>query len=231
MSVNGEPRTAQDVPVTSSQLGPSPLERLPVELLESILHCVPDILSLKSLVLSCPAVYRTFRGATTLIIHSVIEHTIPPSLIPFAAFVQNIKETSLEPYCARLPPDNACSVAEYSDEHNLALSPDEDDANILALINMFKSKDFKSFTIPWTPRSALNASQLYGNCLFFAERFSREMLHGYDSELHEPPPSSTEQHRILRTFYLFEIYCELFRSGHVGFNLSSGESIRYSPQK
>lgn len=231
MSVNGESRIAHDAPATSSQREPSPLERLPVELLESILHYVPDILSLRSLVLSCPAAYRTFRGATTQIIHSVIQHNIPPSLIPFAAFVQKTTETSLKPYCARLPPDNACSVAESCEEHKLAISPEEDDANIVALINMFKSKDFESFTIPWTPRSALKASQLHDHCLFFSERLSRKMLHGYDSELREPPPSSTEQHRILRTFYLFEIYCELFRSEHEGFNLSFGKSIRYSPQK
>lgn len=64
------------------------------------------------------------------------------------------------------------------------------------------------------------------------------MLKGYDSELREAPPSPTEHHRILRTFYLFEIYCELFRSEHYGLVLGFSDEpqarylpIRYSAQK
>ncbi len=62
--------------------------------------------------------------------------------------------------------------------------------------------------IMWTLPRALHVSHLHSHIKFFAAEFAATKLAGEA----QSRPSISETHRIERTFYVFELYCNLFRA-------------------
>ena len=161
------------------------LEGFPTELTQLILCALPDAVALKAAVLSHPSFYHAFSAAKDLILLRVLHNQIPPDLLPHASAV--CKSSHIQPWSRK-------RVQEFLDcYHNGLLMP----------------------LSPWTLSDAVPASVLSADISFFLTDFVATALSVHPiTGAPEPFPStlsSSEESRIRRTFYRFELYCNLFR--------------------
>ena len=162
----------------------SPFERLPAELLRPILCAIPDILSLRSAALSCRSFYGAICQDENEIVISVLCHELGSDVLPEAIAAH---ESSL----LQKPSDD--SIGEFTAKRLSQRKP-----------------DLRS----WTIRKALPLVKFHAYVRSFATRFKK----GYMTEdlpishtLISAPPTPAENGRIERSFYRFEIFCNLFR--------------------
>ena len=62
----------------------SALECMPVELMQQLLGFLPDLMSLKSTVLTCSSIHKAFISAEHLITTSVLKNQVDPEVLPEA---------------------------------------------------------------------------------------------------------------------------------------------------
>lgn len=177
----------------------SSMECLPVELLREIMAAISDIASLKMAVLSCPALYRAFSGDENAITKHVLENRFGIDTLP-----------------------EAVAALDSS-----TLRPDSTDPWAREEIVYFVERHLhqrKLPTRPWTLATALPVGRLSFFVRRFAEKFAKAAL------AKEPVCRSSltlltqdELWRIERTFYRFEIYCNLFRESGRGASSVDGE--------
>lgn len=86
------------------------------------------------------------------------------------------------------------------------------------LSQLFEHRALASWTLP----GASYVSQLHGHVEFFVADFVATKL----SNETQTKPSESEVHRIRRTFYLFELYCTLFRARPSKKNRFSKDDLR-----
>ena len=86
----------------------SALELMPVELRQQLLRSLPDLMSLRSTVLTCSSFYQTFTNAEVFITTSVITNQVHSDVLPEAvAAVES----------SRLSPLTLESIRDFLDEY------------------------------------------------------------------------------------------------------------------
>ncbi len=175
------------LPPLSPTSPPSPFESLPLELKQNILSACPNANTLRCLILTCPSFYYAFRDAESLVITSVIHNQIGSALV-YDAFIVSISTT----------------VRQY----------DRDAA--IDILNLYATRDLASLTPKWNLSDALAFGRLHDDIEFFSNDFtSRTLSTNPVTRLDEVSPSALsvlESRRIKRTFYRFELCCNLFRT-------------------
>lgn len=177
------------VPVPSS----SPFLALTTELKQAIFSALPSISILKSLLLTCSNFYHTFLNAESLIIKSILRNQIGSDLIYDATIVWR----STMPF--------------YFDE----------EASI-KLLSLYAQRDLAVVygLQTWKLQDAEAIGGLYDDIDDLSRDFASSALGtnivtGLD-EASPSPPSSSEINRIKRTFYRFELLCNIFGQRYRG---------------
>jgi hypothetical protein len=163
-------------------------ERFPLELRQALLSALSDVSSLRSTALSCPSFYDAFTSAEELITTQVLNNQLENTdILPEAVAAFN---------SSRMQPWSSQRTRDFVDAH------------------------FHSRRAPpdsWKLVDALPIGNLHSCVEFFATRFVAEMFSPSSTFAYIDPPSAwplsrNEMIRIQRTFYRFEVYCNLFRN-------------------
>lgn len=163
-----------------------PFLSLPSELKQNIFSALPDANTLRSLVLTCSSFYRTFLDAESLIIESILQAQIGSDLMYDAVIV--FESTNLVPY------------SKYT---------------VIELLKLYAKQDLTCLPQTWKLRDALAIGGLHDDIEFFSREFASSALSanpvtGLD-EISSSPLSLLEYNRIKRTFYRYELFCNIFR--------------------
>ena len=178
----------------------SPFLNLAPELKQAIFPALPDVNTLKSLILTCSAFYHTFRDAESLIIKSILHNQIGSQLL-FDALIL-LEHRMLGIY-------NAETVAHFFDTY------------------AERALTLKSCHRRWRLRHAVAISSLHDTIESLSQDFARSALATNPvTGLDEPSPtplSALESDRIKRAFYRYELFCRIFH-GNERFRLHRIES-------
>ncbi|CAD6593028.1 MAG: hypothetical protein ASARMPREDX12_006664 [Alectoria sarmentosa] len=174
---------------------PSPLNpflALAPELKQTVFSFLPDVPALRSVILTCSSFYHSFFDAESVLLTRVLQNQIHPDLTTdaLAAF-----------HSSRLGP--TAHTWSKDKVREILTTYDHDQPSCLAQHK-------------WNFQDALSFSNLHRHVRHFADTFASStlalFLEGTTRERDQGQPSPTEQHRIERTFYRFELYCNLFRT-------------------
>ena len=168
---------------------------LPTEIQLMILRALPDVPTLRALILTNSQLYQCFISQASSISLEVLSNEIPYTVLPEAIVAWN--SSKIEPW----------SMSRVK--------------GILYDYHALRNRDEAQPIIPlcqsWTFPDALEVSELYQCCRFFASDMLTSILLSMDSVFGFPTsdypylPSSREARRLERTFLRFELYCNLFR--------------------
>ena len=163
----------------------SALERMPVEIRQQLLGLLPDLMSLRSAILTCSSFHQAFISAEVLLTTSVLKNQVDLEVLPEA--VAALESSYLRPWTRE-------RIQDFVHYH-------------------LDSR--KSQLPSWTLSEALPLDSLHRHVQSFAAAFALEALTkqlGLDEldAIPKYPPSSDEIHRIQRALYRFELYCNLF---------------------
>jgi hypothetical protein len=166
------------------------LESLPIELRSLILQNLPDIRSLISSLLAHSSLYDAFRDDHTITVKVLKNQISPPSLLYHALAVHQ---------SASLRPRSRHQVQELLNSYHKTAS-----TQLFCLLPQVSLSD------------ALRMAKIYEHVVFFTANFVSVTLPLLSSSKDTQdsllaPPSPSELHRIQRSFYRFELYCNLFR--------------------
>ncbi len=161
---------------TLSQRYTNTFTSLPPEITQAIFCSLPDVASLKSLVLSHSSLYHVYLDAESLVLGEILRRQIGSEMISFATVLS--KSYNLRPWSR----EGVLDILSRIHEH---------EAPIL-----------------WTLPQALCVSQLHSHVEFFVAGFAAAKL----ADKTQKELSSNDILRITRSFYLFELYCNLFRA-------------------
>ena len=167
-------------------LPPNPFLSLPPELKQSIFAALPNARSLRSVALACTSFYRTFVDAESLIVRSVLYTQIGSDLINDAVIV--FRSRALERH---------------------------DKEAAIELLKSYARRDTRCMPQIWRLHDVLAIGDLHDNIDFFSRGFAASALSanpvtGADETL-PCPLSLLESNRIKRTFYRYELFCNIFR--------------------
>ncbi len=152
-----------------------------------IFSALPNASTLRSLVLTCSSFYRTFLDAETLIINAVLHTHIGSDLI-FDAIVVS-KYTTLEP-------DGSSDAA-------------------TELLQLYAKQALTCLSPVWKLRDALAIGSLHETIEIFSKDFASLALFinpvtGIE-DASPFPLSLLESNRVKRTFYRYELFCNMSR--------------------
>ena len=173
----------------------SPLLRLPPELKQAIFSLLPDVLSIPAIILTCSVLSRAFLDAESLILTRILQRQIHSNIAFEAYLALNSSQLDLSFRTLKEEPWDLDKVRK--------------------LLENCDGNRSSSLDQRWRLRDALALSKLHEHVQFFTDRFASSALSidptGEVLSFSESQPSVTELHRIQRTFYRFEIFCNLFR--------------------
>ncbi|PYH33910.1 uncharacterized protein BO87DRAFT_58757 [Aspergillus neoniger CBS 115656] len=174
-----------DLPVYSTSQ-PS-LCALPVELIQAILCNLPDLESLKSAQLTHSALYFAFIGAESQILKQILAQKIPTALLPDAFFAFDASTVE--------------GVWTQDEVHSI--------------IYRHRTRQISS-SFPLSPQSTFKITELYRWVRHFTRHFLRQAIADPMQGRTHPPmplyqPTSSEECRVARALYRFEIHRHLFR--------------------
>jgi hypothetical protein len=178
---------------------------------------LPDIESLRSLVLSCSSYFEAFKDAESFITRRVLLKELNPEILPEAlAVLEASKRRIQRPYWTRRPEDATLfkvSTVAYPD----LVGPKPDHPKVFwdrSNAQDFISQHFDARTaiVPdFTFSDALALSKMHSHVSYLAEDFASRSLSLQLFEYAAPPVSESEMLRIHRALYHFEVYCNIFR--------------------
>lgn len=169
------------------QLSSVSLLSLPVEILRVLFSHLSEAISLQALILTCSSFYHIFKNAESKISTEVLLNELDEALF-------------------------------YEVSAVIASAPHE-------AWSKERTRDFlrelqrdKPISRRWSLSDILTVSKLHQRVQFFAVDFSLSAraanpIGGSVFDVDSSPLSSSELRRIERTFYYFELYCNLFREG------------------
>lgn len=163
----------------------SALEVMPVESRQEILRFLPDIMSLRSTVLTCSSFHQAFISAEVSIKTSVLENEVQEVL---AEAVAALESSYLQPWTRE-------SIQKFVDDHLSSRKfqlPSWTPSKVLQLDSLHRH--VQSFA-----------------AAFASEALTEKLEPNELNAIPQHPPSSQEIHRIQRAFYRFELCCNLFR--------------------
>jgi hypothetical protein len=180
----------------------SALEVLPIEVKQAIMSTLPDVWSLKSIALTSSPLYRAFTGAEVLITSRVLLNEVELDVLPEAA-------AALE--SSRLKPWTRQRIQDFVFQHLYSRGPPPQ---------------------KWTLSDALLISKLYDYVHYFAADLASKTLVKPPIltylKSNQAPLSQNEITRIIRAFYRFEIYCNIFRDPKRTINVRKQRDIFFS---
>lgn len=176
-------------------------EKFPLELKQALLSSLSDVYSLRSAALCCSSFYHAFLDAEQLITTQVVKNQLDAEVLSEAVIALKSSEQSW----------TGQGIVDFVDLH------------------------LRSRMAPptsWTLSEALPLSNLHSNVERFASEFIAEMLNTSSEFAYiDAPPtwpvSRKETNRVQRTFYRFELYCNLFHDSKV-FEASEMEGLFFS---
>lgn len=165
------------------------------ELKQHIFSALPNAETLKSLVLTCSLFYRTFLDAEHLIIKSILHTQIGPNLL--------------------------CDAISVFESRKLVES--DDGYAAIAILKLYAKQNPACLSQKFTLRDALAIGGLHDDISSFSRGFASSALStnpvtGLDDKT-PSPLSMLESTRIKRTFYRYELFCNMFR-GRSGFQFA-----------
>ena len=169
--------------------GTRSLEQLPLELIQLILTELPDVSNLKSAALTGPCLYYAFMGAEVLITKEVLLRQIHTDLLHDA-------------------------LAEISSRRDTWTA---EEAEVFLAQYFSRSQQPFHPSLQWKLSQALPLCRLYSLIELFTVDLTTPVLAGNpvskdpESGPSPRPLSQTEKNRIIRNFYRFQIYCNIFR--------------------
>lgn len=172
----------------------SSLVSLPFELIQAVLCFVPDVPSLRAVISTCTILHRTFQNVERLVTERVISNEMGSELMREAYMVLEFSRLK-----------NSWSkkaVEDFLRRQKLTIT---DETTILLR--------------PWTLSGGIYVDRIYQHVRYFAADFASSALSemfplrssANNGPTLTPQPSASEIHRMERTFFLFELYCTLFR--------------------
>jgi hypothetical protein len=165
---------------------PSPIEGLPVELVQMILSAVPDVTSLRAGALSCPLLYHAFLEKESAITAQVLLNQVDVSVLPEAMAAS--ESSWLRPHDTE--PKNRRVIVDFINQ-NLRQRPTPPKS--------------------WPLRKALHLGRLHFYVDGLAKRFAAVALTKRPLNRSKSIATYQEICRIERALYRFEIYCNFFR--------------------
>lgn len=160
----------------------SPFETLPLEAKQAVMRALPDVESLKWLVLSCSSLYHAFRDAESWITTRVLLNEVDLDVLPETVVV--LESTRNRSWTRQ-------GIIDFTSQHLTRRMPPP-----------------KS----WTLADALSISKLHSHVHYFATDFACKCLgiQAQERGVQQSSPSQLEIARFERTLYRFEMYCNLF---------------------
>lgn len=169
---------------------PSHLERLSVELLRMILCTLPDVATLHTAVLSCPAFHFAFQESESSITTQVLLSQVDIDLLPDA--VAALESWSLSQRVQHVDISGRHRSIQHFMTTNIHRRPRTPQT--------------------WALRQVYRIGRLSGCVSQLAHKFASGAIARAPLNRRESAaPTSQELHRIQRTLYRFEIYRNLFR--------------------
>lgn len=181
----------------------SRMKLLPTELVQAILSQTSDAFSLISLAQCCSSFHRAFLADQDRILQTVLRNEIAADVLP----------------------DALTTFASARLLHGVELTTSPSTPN--------RERDYLSDLrqlaergpVSWSISKALAISDLHGNVDFFSSEFASTLqANPFTGITHKCAIALTsrEIHRIQRSFYRYELFCNLFRNGA----MSSEDSCR-----
>jgi len=162
------------------------MDEFPVELKLEIFFALRDVPSLVALTETSSSFYRIFTNSQALIVTTVLSNEIHPAVIPHAIAVW-------EASCIK--PWSKTGVERFLERHPESYLQQPRSIQTLS--------------------EASTISKLHSHVQFFTEDFCASILSVHPiTKVPEPtyiPPSTKELCRIQTAFYIFELFCTLFR--------------------
>ena len=172
---------------------PCGLESLPLDLKVDVLKAMRDVPSLISLTHASSSFYRISQLFQVQILAAVLSNEIPAALMDDVSFTFESSE---------LPDQSVDCVLEFLDIYHPHWEITAD---------QILPPKLAAFTL----EDALRISKLHSNVRFFTNDFCSSILSAHPiSRSPEPAfkqPSNTELTRIMRAFYWFQLYCNLYQ--------------------
>ena len=172
------------ITASTAPLRTNTLSGLSAEINQAIFSMLPDLTSLRALMLTCSSLYHCFLDAESLILAKVIENEIPRSLLSDA--FATLKSSEMTPW-------NQQTADNFR--------------------NLFTTFENPPLPPKWSLRTATALSDMHGHVEFFANRFVSTTFSQNPVTGHPQPEyikaSPKELVRIKRAFYRFEFYCNL----------------------
>ena len=206
------PPTATFPPPSNSLLG------VPVEIKHAIFSSLPDVASLKALILTCTCLYHAFLDAASPTLTKILQVQIDPGLMRDALTTYHSSRIS-----PRSRPAAQDLLRGCIQSRNDLLRGCIQSRNDLLRGYMRRRHDLLKGYIQsrtplilptWTLHSALELSEIHGHVQYFAYKFASFALsHNPVSGRPEKKAASislSEITRIQRTLYRFEIYYNIF---------------------
>ena len=172
----------------------SSLVSLPFDLIHAVLCFVPDVPSLRAVISTCTTLHRAFQNAERLVTERVLSNQMGSGLLREAFVV--LESSRLKDSWSRK------AVEDFLQRQKLIIT----DQTTLP-------------RRPWTLSRGIYVDRLYQHVRYFAADFASSALRAMfplsrsanNGSTLTPQPSASEIHRMERTFFLFELYCNLFR--------------------
>ncbi|CAF9935101.1 hypothetical protein IMSHALPRED_010107 [Imshaugia aleurites] len=195
------------LPTATSLPSPNSLLGVPVEIKQAIFSSLPDVASLKALILTCTCLYHAFLDAASPTLTKILQAQIDPRLMRDAVTTY---------HSSRIPPRSRPAAQDllrgYIQSRNDLLR-----GYIRRRHDLLKGyiQSRTPLVLPtWILHSALELSEMHGHVQYFAYKFiSFALSHNPVSGRPEKKAASislSEITRIQRTLYRFEIYYNVF---------------------
>lgn len=171
----------------------SSLVSLPFDLIQAVLCFVPDVPSLRAVISTCTTLHRAFQTVERLVTERVLFNQMGSELLREAYVV--LESSRLKNSWSKK------AVEDFLQRQKLIIT----DQTILLLR-------------PWTLSGGIYVDRVYQHVHYFAADFASSALSEMfpRSSVNNGPtlalqPSASEVARMERTFFRFELYCNLFR--------------------
>ncbi|KAL9093593.1 MAG: hypothetical protein Q9165_003988 [Trypethelium subeluteriae] len=190
----------------------SRFEGCPNEILSGIFMALPDFQALRTLALTGPVFYHVLIRDSPRIVGSVVANEVPVELLPEAVAVLRT-----------------------------SLRDQTDCLTLRKFLGQYLTSRQSSLEREWTIRDGASIHKIHDICTVFAGKFASEALsnchlaNDWFEEKPERPASERELLRIVRSFYRFELYLNLFSSNSLLHRANAKEShfvyLRYAEER
>lgn len=177
----------------NKQVAPS-LVSIPFDMIQAVLCFLPDVSSLRAVISTCTTLHRAFRNVERLVTERVLSNQMGSELLREAYMV--LESSGLKKSWSKK------AVEDFLQRQKLIIIDQT-----------------TQLRRPLTFSGGIYVDRIYQHVHYFAADFASSALSkmiplsssANNGPTLTPQPSASEIHRMERTFFRFEIYCNLFR--------------------